>query len=516
MKKILTYVVLGFLLLLFFYVRLINISKGITVDEPIWGQRAVNFANAVISFDFKNTYQSGHPGVVTMIASGFTNGIFVLFNKSTSMFKDTTAFNLGSITSLRTGMFIVNTLAIFAIFYVLWKRFKKPVWAVVTILFLGFEPFILKLTRLIHVDAVASLMITLTILFFILYLIENKKKDLLFAAFFLALSLSSKVPTLVFLPYAVLLVLFLAKDKLASLKNLAKIVFIAAIIVYIIWPVLWVDPFYAFKDMFLNTLIALFQSHGAKTITQGPAVSKNYFFYAETISYFVNPLLTVTFAFSLVVSIWQLLTKNFKNFKLLASLQAFFLLFFLAVTVGGKQGDRYLLPSIIMMALSGGLALQILFERVQKNRGALYFLTACLFLAGIMYLRNTIGLIKDYYVSYNSWTPKRAELLMQRTGLGEGLSEAAEYLNRKQGTKKLLVGSWYDSSFTLYFKGKTSDLRNYKVDKPDYVVLYGNMYGRDKTHYATQIIDDFRSVKPEKIIYLNDRPYVWIYKTAFY
>ena len=47
-------------------VRLLDLDRLVTTDEPFWLGASANFYRALKTGDFANTYQLEHPGVLTM------------------------------------------------------------------------------------------------------------------------------------------------------------------------------------------------------------------------------------------------------------------------------------------------------------------------------------------------------------------------------------------------------------------------------------------------------------------
>lgn len=58
-------------ILIFLGVRLLDLDRLVTTDEPFWLGRSANFYHALSTGDFEHTYQMAHPGVMTMWAGAF-------------------------------------------------------------------------------------------------------------------------------------------------------------------------------------------------------------------------------------------------------------------------------------------------------------------------------------------------------------------------------------------------------------------------------------------------------------
>jgi hypothetical protein len=112
----------------------------------------------------------------------------------------------------------------------------------------------------------------------------------------------------------------------------------------------------------------------------------------------------------------------------------------------------------------------------------------------------------------------RASAVMQ-VGWGEGLDEAARYLNQKEDAQKLKVIAWYPTGcFSYIFEGKE---RNFwlwtdinedewaRFFESDYAVIY---IGQQQRQLTKPILDYVASLTPERSIWLNGIEYARIYK----
>ena len=97
------------------------------------------------------------------------------------------------------------------------------------------------------------------------------------------------------------------------------------------------------------------------------------------------------------------------------------------------------------------------------------------------------------------------------------LDQAADYLAAKPNAENLTVMSFYDTSFSLYFPGKTlpmwpvdiwSQRQVEFLEQSDYLVVYHTQVMMGRT---AKLLDSLEDVIPEKIILFNNIEYVWIY-----
>lgn len=492
---------------LFIYTHFFDLHTGPMVDEAIWRERSTNFINGIIQKNFRDTYSSSHPGVITMYVSGTSHVISTIMKDYLNIDLVGVQRNMFYIWSFRIGPTIFNSVMVLWIFTLLKYRFKFKIGAYIALLFLAFEPFIIRFSHFTHVDAIQGFTMILSLLYFTLFVYERKSGDAVKSSIFLSLALLSKTPAVILVPFMGLIWIYNHRTlSLKVHKPFISMMLLAGAIVFVLWPILWTDIVFAFKDFFFFTFINVAKEHGG-AIDSKNAISTNIrpFFYLETLKYFIHPLTlgmaTVGAFFSFFGG--QTGTLGGKLQRILI----FFAVFFLcAITIAGKKGDRYLYPAIISLAIIAGIWLDEYFKVYKRS---------CTVFLGILvigiafYLNSTLSL-HPYYI-YSSVSPSNSDI-MQRTGLGEGLEKAAMYLDSIDSQKRRpVVHSWYDSSFAPYFSGTTGDVDENNV-KADYVVLYGNMYGRDQNHKATKILKAYEHRSPIKTFNINGVPYVWIYK----
>jgi hypothetical protein len=116
-----------------------------------------------------------------------------------------------------------------------------------------------------------------------------------------------------------------------------------------------------------------------------------------------------------------------------------------------------------------------------------------------------------YYFSYYDplllgwrWAPQA-----MLVGWGEGLGDAARYLNRQPGAAQATVAAWYDWTFAPFFVGQTLPLSSENAMRADYTVFYINQVQRNIPD--PNLITYFQRRKPDHVVQLNGVDYAWIY-----
>jgi hypothetical protein len=121
-----------------------------------------------------------------------------------------------------------------------------------------------------------------------------------------------------------------------------------------------------------------------------------------------------------------------------------------------------------------------------------------------------------YYLNY--YNPllgglKKAEEVMM-VGWGEGLDQAARYLNQKPNAEKMKVISWSaDGCFSYFFKGSSAtidyDMNIDSLRRADYVVLYLNEWQRQAPN--PEFLAYFEQLKPEYVVRIGGVEYARVY-----
>lgn len=470
--------------------RFVGIGTFLTVDEPTWIERSTLFVKALLKLNFAATYQAAteqaaHPGALLM----WLGGTGVVFKNIIESFFDI-PFYL-EISLIKLPLVVFSALVFALIVYTLSKIFNKN-FAVFSLVFISFEPFLIAYTRLIHLDGILSLLIFASVLLVLYALKKNSTQVYIMSAFVAGLAFATKVPSLSLIPF-VFVVTMLIK-KLSLKDKLIKFVvwlLIAFSVLFILWPALWVDPMKAVSSIFGAANKGITVNHEGTMYTLQPL------FYINSLITYLSPWGIVLFVVGFINMIYLLVRR--KPDLNLWLLLAFSIYFIVGMTLGAKKGERYILPSypfILTISAYGGFKLfQLTAKRVR--------LTFLALIAGvILYVLS----YHPYYISFYNRLTRQP----QKIGLGEGLEKSAYYLNNKPDSKGLTVAAWYSNVFSKYFIGRTIDLD--RRSEADYVVIYRNMSGRAQEDPVTKIYQEYLNKRPEYTIYIHGIEYAWIFQ----
>ncbi|TEU21896.1 MAG: hypothetical protein E3J21_01250 [Anaerolineales bacterium] len=236
----------------------------------------------------------------------------------------------------------------------------------------------------------------------------------------------------------------------------------------------------------------------------------------------------------------------------LLSLWAYLFSFVLFMTLGDKKFDRYILPIYPIVEILAALGLCQLFEPLRRLGSS--------FQAGSVFARResscdqgysqpfdklrtspsqgwawVFGLVVaavlqagftlphyPYYLTYYNPLVGGGQLAphVYTVGWGEGLDQAARYLNQKPGAAQLEVSSWYHRELIPFFLG-SADRLDPKGDTDlmpwhtaDYVVFYLNQVQRENPDQA--LVNYIRSLEPEHVVRVKGIDYAWLYRTPEY
>jgi hypothetical protein len=214
------------------------------------------------------------------------------------------------------------------------------------------------------------------------------------------------------------------------------------------------------------------------------------------------------------------------------SLWLFALTYLVLMTIASKKSIRYMLPAFSVFYLLVGQAFfrfnrsvsEWIFRLQDRPQPPARFKLHPIHLARFL-PRSSASLLTflilfflvlfalvyhPYYFTYYNplllgwrWAPKT--LLV---GWGEGLDEAARYLNDRPQTT---VSAWYERLFPVFYKGETEPVvPQENLITADYAVLYINQVQRDIP--SPNIVHYFRTRRqPEYTVRLNGIDYAWIY-----
>ena len=552
--------------------RVLSLNAFITWDEPMWVYRSIKFLTALREMDFGGTFLVGHPGVMTMwagatgisiqrlLGSGSATDLAWLSNLSPLDPRDTEALRkLAPFLSAAKLPAVVLHAACIVGIYLLARKLFDPKAALLAALLLALDPFHLALSRVLHIDALAADFMILSVLSLLVHLrIQNCSEGiakspllawiwqlalslpkgsrqskrsgqyrsrfyLLLSGAFAALAALSKSYALFLAPFAGLL---LAVAHLAKERNLRQAIppllgsfatwcLTAALIFFLLWPALWVDPLGTIQGM-LDTAFGFAATSGATSelFLEKAVADPGLWFYPVALAFRTTPLVLLGLAVAL-----PLLFTGRKALRVnSAALLAYACLFTILMTLGAKKFDRYMLPVILALDIVAAWGLVELGKKlkVQSSKFKAQIWTLDFGFWILLFLLQ-VGHIISYHPHYLSYynpllggLSKAVQTLP--VGWGEGMDLAARYLNQKEDSPSLRVATGGIPGFAPLFKGQTEGLIEHNLATADYAVLYISDVQQDSPARDTL----YEQQQPEHVVNIHGVDYAWIYRNTHY
>jgi hypothetical protein len=202
------------------------------------------------------------------------------------------------------------------------------------------------------------------------------------------------------------------------------------------------------------------------------------------------------------------------------ALALFVVLLWLFVTVADKKLERYFLPAFPIIDVFVAMGLFWLLDGMVRFRNGRIIRRWAVPVAGGVLLLGQGGLVLNhypyYFTHYNPLVggPSGAAHIITIEGWGEGLNEAASYLNQKRAAKSLhVVVEMWCSTFTPFFAGKANCLNSNAggIMGADFMIYYYNVVQRN-LEWAEQWRYFEAHQLPEHRINLHGLDYVLIYR----
>ncbi len=533
--------------------RGLALNRFVTPDEPLWLYRSANFYYALGQREFAYTFQKEHPGVTVMWAG--TLGFLLRFPEYRGsglgqIEMDQFHYHMVNLAKVppiellnasRAVMVLGHTLVL-VLAYLYARRLIGPLPAFIAFLLIAFDPFHLALTRLLHLDGLLSNLMLLSLLAFLYFIQKRRTLDLLISGGAAGFSVLTKSPGVFIIPVIGLMVLIdlwqtHSRDKVTPLVKqvwrsawpLIAWVAIGVAVMFVFWPAMWTDPEEVLITMFKKAGKYAESGHYSAVFFNGQIAESGdlgsafLYFYPLTYLWRSSPveligLLAALFGFFT----WR---KPFDQRSVRFTSIALFMLAVLftgAMTIGTKKFDRYLLPiyaPMDMLAALGWVFVAVWLE--EKNFRSVLKYSPYLLLTIVVGAQMVGSLLTfPYYLSY--YNPlmggsRKAPEVMQ-IGWGEGLDQAARYLNQKPEAAEMGVVSWYHlGPFSYFFNGEPHHLSYLPEVSPqdwekflanNYAVIYVHQWQRG---ISGQVLEYLSQRTPEKTIWINGIEYVRIY-----
>jgi hypothetical protein len=529
------------------------LNRVVTIDEIKWFERSGNFFQALKQGDYANTYQKEHPGVTVMwIGAAAYQQAMQEYRVKNPEYADRLTLSyfvsdvsqqnpLDILVKSRKILALVDTFILLLAYWYA-RRMIGLGPAFIGFALIAFDPFHLALTRIMHLDGLLANLYLLSLLAYVSYARGRGFLDLVVSGVSAGLAWLTKSPGFILVPTLGIVALLQLWSRLRqeNRPSLIKVIWqevwpltvwgLLGVIVFIAaWPAMWVAPLGTLSKVFGMAEVMATEGHGTDVFFNGRIISGGdfglhyFYFYPLTFLWRATPLLVIglfLIVLGYIGKIGILADPKIRRFSIILLIAS--AIFTLVMTLGQKKFDRYIIPVYPPADILAGLGWFVGISWL-KDRLPLSFKTIAVVLISalviILQAASSLSLFPDMLAYYNPLLGggRKAPQVMQ-IGWGEGLDQAALYLNQKPGAENLVVSSWYAKGpFSFFFKGQVisipgADITHNElqaINASDYIVIYVHQWQRN---LPPEVLSELVSRKPEHTIWINGIEYVRIYK----
>ncbi len=525
--------------------RLSDLGIFVGPDEFTWDRRSANFAEAVVSGNWAETYQDGYPGVTLMGVETIGAGLRYGYHRLSGAPMEWKALvgpedSMVNLSGKRQILAAFNVLLLVLSVWLVYRLFGSGV-AWLTGFLLAFDPFLLTESRVLRSEAIMTGFCMLTLLALLLYLRERKLAYSALAGTLTALAILSKVSAVALLPGAGLMIagigLFGSTQPISKRLGatlVALLVFGGALLlaIFLLWPALWVGPIEVLQKMFAYVSVRVEEGNeGGRNFFLGREMADQEvgpLFYPVVLLYRTTPLLWL----GLLLLLLATAVRYFKNWKtaagknlsqtppvsfvLFGATLLFLLVYLVLITRSTLKYDRFIIPMLPSLNLLAAVGLVAAWRWLTAVGSQPARIQAMAWLPALLILGLQIALAlphHPYYYTY--WNPLlgglRQAVHVLPVGVGEGLDQAAAYLNRQPGVENIKLALANSTKIDPIFDGQTIalDNQNGRWVQSDYTLIYISQLQRGK--HDPNLLTYLRRRPPVFTVNLQGLEYAWLY-----
>jgi hypothetical protein len=493
--------------------RVLALDSFVSTDERKWLARSGNFLQAISHGDLANTFQREHPGVTVMAAGalGFLQKMPDYpalapgqFTWEAEHIEAWLAENgaISPLEMLTAGRWwiVLGVALIIALGFLPLRRLFGQGPAILATLFVAWDPLAIGFARQLHPDGFVAGFTYLALLLFLAWLYTGRRRsDLIASGFVMGLAWLTKTPAIFLVPTgALLIVIEIVRTRRSTEGSHWQPVLggyvvwgaIATLTFVTLWPSMWVHPIDTLTRMAVEMSDYVERHTNINFFLGQPVADPGPFFYPVAWLFRTTPAVIAGLAAAAFFGgrKRQIFAPPLVRRAAMALL-LFALVFVLGMTMGAKKFDRYILPAFLALDVVAALGWWAAGQAVAQWRGAtgarVIQWTVGVAVAGLLALHALFAALHfPYYITYfNPLTGGSATAPQTLfVGWGEGLDEAAAWLNQQPDAENLRVAAWYnDGPFSYYFKGQNTNLGSGSplgwLDT-DYAVTYINQWQR--------------------------------------
>jgi hypothetical protein len=518
--------------------RLSGLDLAHTSDEGYWLQRTVRFGDGLLRHDWIATARSGHPGVTVMWTGLLGMGLDVPRQYATPYALNAASMELAPgardmMLDARTAI-AITTAVLFGLAVLLAGRLLGAA-GLLGGAMLALDPYTVGMTRLLHVDALLTPLLLVSVLAGLVYWLRGRSRLMLVLSGVAGgLALLTKAPAITLAPFFGLVWLVVARPwhggwRTASgawLAGRGGVVVVGAVYVAL-WPALWIAPLQILGAVakFAVTLGGAPHLWPTFFLGQPTTGDPGLLFYPVAIAFRLGPVAT----FGLIVlagiaahrfliarsaspgarpdSTGPASARMSGHDAAVLWLVVFAVVFVDVMAIGSKKFDRYMLPVLAALTILGGVGIWTLARALSgRLAGAL---VAVAVIGQVGWLASSYPYPLAAYNPLLGGTAVAERAIM--VGWGEGLDQTAAFMNSLPNAEHLTVSTQYHHVLRLLFDGRT--VRVPSLQTVDYYVVYVNMIQRNTVPIPVrQAVADGQPVFTATV---NGVPFAWVYKGPF-
>jgi hypothetical protein len=539
--------------------RLPGLHRFLTTDESYFITTAgSNVLTAFLAGNFRATYWHFYPGVTL----SWLESIGMVMQYGWLIFRGDVpppfaAYLYGDVLALLTATrlpFAMLTALFIPVFYLLARQLMSARTALLAALLIAFDPFFLAHSRVAHGDAPVTVFMSISALAFWVYgkrittvpeakrsgseSANQRSSDFKYLALSAAaggLAALTKAPGQFMALFAIgMSAIYVGLAWRQNKSDAGRILrrwlgvvtlwgLISLALFILLWPSMWVDPIGTIRQMLTETFGKVEAGHlvyfmGAPTLNPG------LWFYLVVIPLRMTPIALIGVLLTLpklISGIKSYFTTNRSLFTVHYSLFAIWF-FVIALLLFGnlspKKQDRYLLPLFPMLSLLAAIGWESMIKFQISNfkspfaiRHSNLLTKSALFLLLLLHTLPVFTYYPYYLTYFNPLLggPVRA-VETTLVGWGEGMEQAAAYLNTKPNADSLYVAATPSQTLLPYFNGIGENFYTNDIAlRADYVVLY--VAQMQRLAPSPEIVRHYLSQTPEKTIAIKGIDYAHIY-----
>ena len=496
--------------LIAFVPRALHLADFYTIDEAYhWQLRVRLFAAALADRNWAGTILTGHPGVTTTWLGGIGRWLSLQAGVGEPSFRDGATY----LSYMRLPLVVVNSATV-ALGYLALRRLLNPWAALLAGLLWAGSPFLIAHSRLLHVDALLTSFVTLSLLLLIIAIEAVREEPaaearsrfslrahlaaLIGSGALGGLALLSKGPALVWLPLAGLFLF--AFGPAAGIWSRLRwsigryLIWFGslALTIFAVWPAMWVTPVEAIGRVISEVLVNGGQPHHSGNYFLGQPIGDPGWIFYPTVVLWRNTPISLLGLLLLPLA----LRARSRERRVLLIMLLFALWFGLALSAGAKKFDRYLLPiwpATEILAAAGLVAgADWIGRRLKQEDAARKTTLRSIFQAAGLALVCVPLLLTDlayhnYYLAYfnpllGGGAAAQHVLLV---GWGEGLEEAGAWLSERPDVGNGPILSWIAPTLVYFVPQQVKDLDAVTArELSSYAVLYSRSVQRKEAPEA--------------------------------